>query len=69
MNGTKGRRAERFELRFQPLDPGRSAWTFPCDEHGHVDLDGLSDRARNDYFFARALMGRDVALPRVCAIG
>lgn len=55
----------RFELRFQSLfDDGR-ALAFPCDAAGQVPLDSLSERARNDYFFARTVIGRDFALPAV----
>lgn len=54
-----------FELRFESLfDPGRGL-AFPCDERGMVDLDGLSPRARDNYFFARAFVGRDFTTPRV----
>jgi len=54
-----------FELRFRSLfDEGRG-YSFPCDEEGHVDLDELSDRARANYFFARSVIGRDVAFPAV----
>jgi hypothetical protein len=52
-----------FELRFVSLfDNGRS-YAFPCDADGRVDLDALSDRARNNYHFARAVIGREVAWP------
>ena len=58
----------RYELRFQFLcDKGR-AYAFPCDKEGHVDLDALSERARNNYFFARSVVGRDVATPVVQAV-
>lgn len=56
-------RSASFELRFQSLfDEGRGL-AFPCDAAGHVDLDALPDRARNNYFYARALMGREFAVP------
>ena len=54
----------QYELRYQSLVDGRG-YAFPCDPEGHVDLDQLSDRARNDYLFARALVGRDMAAPAV----
>jgi len=55
----------RFELRFQSLfDQGRG-WAFPCDVDGQVDLDRLSDRARNNYFFAHSVIGREVTVPKV----
>jgi hypothetical protein len=54
-----------FELRFESLfQPGR-ALTFPCDECGRVELDALSDRARSNYLYARAVVGREFATPAV----
>jgi hypothetical protein len=54
-----------FELRFDSLfQPGR-ALSFPCDAEGHVDLDTLSERARDNYFFARTFVGRDFTAPVV----
>ena len=54
-----------FQLRFQSLfDPGRG-FAFPCDAQGHVDLDALSEKARNNYLYARAMVGRELATPRV----
>jgi hypothetical protein len=59
--------ARPFEVRFASLFvPGR-ALSFPCDAEGHVDLDALSDRARINYLSARALVGKDFAVPRVCS--
>jgi hypothetical protein len=56
-----------FELRFQYLFNEGRALVFPCDEGGHVDLDSLSDRARDNYLGARLLVGRDYANPVVLA--
>ena len=54
-----------YELRFQSLfDEGR-AFAFPCDEAGHVDMDALSERARHNYLYARAVIGREFSLPAV----
>ena len=55
----------RFELRFAAACPGGHDYAFPCDQHGRVDLDALPERERTEYFFARALIGRDVARPVV----
>ncbi len=55
-----------FELRFQSLFNAGRGLAFPCDAEGHVDLDGLSDMARENYLFARAVVGRDYATPQVC---
>lgn len=57
--------ASQFEVRFESLfDPGR-AMSFPCDCKGHVDLDALPARARNNYLFARAMVGKDYLPPAV----
>ena len=57
-----------FEVRFNSLfSPGR-ALAFPCDASGRVDLDALSERARNNYLFARATVGREHAVPRICPL-
>jgi hypothetical protein len=58
-------RTTGFVLRFQSLfDEGR-AYAFPCDAQGHVDLDALSEKARNNYLYARAVIGLEVAMPHV----
>ena len=38
---------------------------FPCDARGSVLIDTLSERARNNYFYARAMMGREFLAPQV----
>ena len=54
-----------FELCFQSLvDTGR-AYAFPCDALGHVDMDALGERARTAYLYARTVVGREVAMPKV----
>jgi len=58
-----------FEIRFQFLfKPGR-ALSFPCDAQGRVHLDALSDRARENYLYARAVVGRELAFPAVMPSG
>ena len=53
------------ELRFDSLfHPGRGV-TVPCDASGRVDMDTLTERLRNAYLAARAMVGRDYACPRV----
>ncbi len=54
-----------FELRFTSLFQEGRGYSFPCDAQGRVDLDSLSERARANYFFARSVIGRDVAVPAV----
>jgi hypothetical protein len=55
----------QYELRFRSLfDEGRG-YAFPCDAGGRVDMDSLSERARNNYFYARTVVGRELATPAV----
>ena len=63
MNTLLSAHVSRFELRFESLfNPGR-ALAFPCDERGQVQLDALSEPARSNYYYARALVGREFATP------
>ncbi|MFG6429368.1 hypothetical protein [Roseateles sp. LYH14W] len=57
--------SDGFELRFESLFQSGRALAFPCDAQGDVSLDALSDRARQNYLFARAVVGRDYATPIV----
>jgi hypothetical protein len=57
-----------FEIRFESLFNQGRGLAFPCDEGGHVDIDALSERGRNNYFFARAMLGREYATPRVVSL-
>lgn len=54
-----------YEIRFSSLFKEGRGLVFPCDAQGHVDLDELSDAARNNYLYARALVGRDYATPAI----
>lgn len=54
-----------FQLRFRSLFDAGRGYAFPCDDHGQVDLDGMTERARNNYFYARAMVGRELAVPAV----
>jgi len=55
----------RLEVRFESLFRPGSAMSFPCDERGSVDLDALPQRARLNYLFARAMVGREFRVPVV----
>lgn len=59
----------QFELLFQSLLDNGRAYAFPCDPRGQVDLDQLSERARNNYLYARAVVGRELAVPALRLIG
>jgi hypothetical protein len=55
-----------YEVRFQSLFDVGLALCFPCDRHGRVDIDLLSPQGKRNYLFARAMVGREFAAPRVC---
>ena len=57
--------SESFELRFASLFIEGRGLAFPCDERGRVNLESLTPRARTNYFYARAMVGRDYSMPRV----
>jgi hypothetical protein len=44
---------------------GGDCFAFPCDEAGAVEMNELSDRARDNYLLARALVGRDFHAPTI----
>lgn len=54
-----------YEIRFSSLSQEGRGLAFPCDAKGHVDLDDLSEPARNNYLYARALVGREFSTPSV----
>ena len=54
-----------YELRFRSLFVEGRAFAFPCDADGHVDMDSLTQRALNNYLYARSVIGREVAMPAV----
>lgn len=57
--------AHGYQLRFRSLFDAGRGFAFPCDNQGHVDLDHLSEHARNNYFYARAMVGRELSVPAV----
>ncbi|MDE2079782.1 MAG: hypothetical protein KGI90_00385 [Burkholderiales bacterium] len=57
--------ATGFELRFESLFNAGRALAFPCDPRGRVEIDALSERARLNYYYARAVVGREFAVPAV----
>lgn len=54
-----------YELRFQNLFDSGRGYAFPCDPSGRVDMDKLSERSRLNYLYARAMVGRELAVPAV----
>ena len=60
-------RPSSYVLRFESLFHAGRALAFPCDARGRVALDALSERARINYLYARAVVGREFAQPAVLA--
>jgi len=58
----------RYELRFTGLFNRGHGYAFPCDAQGHVDIDGLSDRSRINYLYARAVVGTELSAPMVSPV-
>jgi hypothetical protein len=52
-------------IKFQSLFNAHKSLVFPCDAEGRVPLDDLSERARENYLYARAVVGREFAFPAV----
>jgi hypothetical protein len=54
-----------FQLCFRSLFGHGRAYAFPCDPQGKVDMDGLTEPMRNNYLFARAMVGRELQVPAI----
>ena len=57
--------SSQFQLCFRSLFHSGRGYAFPCGPSGDVDLDHMSERARNNYFYARAMVGRELTAPSV----
>jgi hypothetical protein len=62
---TNDSHSSSFQLCFRSLFQSGRGFAFPCDDKGKVSLDAMSERARNNYFYARAMVGRELAPPAV----
>jgi len=56
-----------FQVRiaFPGAGPRPPLGGLPCDALGHVDLNALDERERDNYLFVRACIGRDYDNPKV----
>ena len=54
-----------FEVHFRSLLRRGFELIFPCDREGRVNLDVLSERAKTNYLFAHAMVGREYSWPAV----
>jgi hypothetical protein len=57
--------SNEHQLCFRSLFHSGRGYAFPCDPRGQVDLDRMSERARNNYFYARAMVGKELSAPAV----
>lgn len=55
----------QFQLCFRSLFDSGRGYAFPCAADGQVDLDALTERARINYLYARAMVGRELTVPAV----
>jgi hypothetical protein len=60
--------ATPYQLCFRSLFHSGRGYSFPCAPNGAVILDALSERARNNYLYARAMVGRELSAPSIEAI-
>jgi hypothetical protein len=67
LQSTSAQAAASYEIRFQSLFKEGRALSFPCDREGRVDLDQANDRLRSNYMLARAMLGREYAMPVILA--
>jgi hypothetical protein len=67
-SSTHPARGGGYELRFSGLFDEGHGYAFPCDANGHVDLDRLSDRRRDNYFYVRAAARRELSPPLVAPV-
>jgi hypothetical protein len=51
------------QLLYASLLPQGRGVSIPCDAQGKVHMDELSEHLKNAYLGARALVGREYALP------
>ncbi|HSV45492.1 MAG TPA: hypothetical protein VLJ58_06845 [Ramlibacter sp.] len=58
-------RGNQYQLCFRSLFDSGRGYAFPCAPDGAVDIDCMSEMVRNNYFFARAMVGRELAVPAV----
>ena len=65
MTSTTAATSLPFEVWFESLFNSGRGLAFPCDEAGLVDINSLSERGRSNYLFARSMLGREYAMPRV----
>jgi hypothetical protein len=54
-----------YQIRYPSLIQDGFGMTFPCDSNGSVNLDELPDRVWLNYYFARAMVGREFDGPVV----
>ena len=57
--------ASAYVLHFRSIFDAGRGFAFPCAADGQVDMDSLSDRALNNYLYARTVIGREFLSPVV----
>jgi hypothetical protein len=57
--------SNQYQLCFRSLFHSGRGFAFPCDPSGQVDMDQMSENARNNYLYARAMVGRELSAPAI----
>ena len=68
LTGSNEHKTYHYELRYASSRGRGGGFVFPCSESGQVDMNRLSDRRRNDYFYARAVAGNQLEFPVVAPV-
>lgn len=58
----------KYEVWFKALTESWPSLAFPCDAMGRVPIDCLTTAQKNNYLFARGMMGMHYAPPAVQAL-
>ena len=54
-----------YLLVFQSVYDVGHRYSFECTKEGVVNLDNLSDKGRNNYYYCKTMVGREFAWPRI----
>jgi hypothetical protein len=62
----------RYELRYEPSHARRvgeqCGYAFGCDAKGNVDMNQLSEHARDAYLYARVVVGAEFLTPVITVV-
>lgn len=59
---------DHYELSYLTRIGGDGGYSFGCDAQGTVDMNAMTERARNNYLYARAVVGIELQRPTILKI-